>query len=105
MANSSLILVSYALMLRMCRDSSVGTATRYELDGPGFESRWEARFSAPVQTYPVGHPASYVIVTGAFSGVMWPGRGAGHPPSCADVKGRVELYLNSLSEPPWSVLG
>ena len=23
-----------------CRDSSVGIATRYELDGPGKESRW-----------------------------------------------------------------
>ena len=31
------------------RDNSVGIATRYELDGPGIESRWEgARFSAPV---------------------------------------------------------
>ena len=33
------------------RDSSVGTATSYGLDGPGIESRWGARFSAPVQTY------------------------------------------------------
>jgi len=32
------------------RDSSVGIATRYRLDGPGFESRLGARFSAPVQT-------------------------------------------------------
>jgi len=35
------------------RDSSVGTATRYGLDGPGIESRWGARFSAPVQTRPL----------------------------------------------------
>jgi hypothetical protein len=34
------------------RDSSVGIATRYGLDGPGIESRWEARFCAPVQTGP-----------------------------------------------------
>ena len=26
------------------RDSVVGTATRYGLDGPDFESRWEVRF-------------------------------------------------------------
>ena len=26
------------------RDSSVGTAARYELDGPGIESRWERDF-------------------------------------------------------------
>jgi len=30
------------------RDSSVGIATRYGLEGPGIESRWGARVSAPV---------------------------------------------------------
>ena len=29
------------------RDSSVGIATRYELDGPGIESRWGRDFSQP----------------------------------------------------------
>jgi len=29
------------------RDSSVGIATRYELDGPGIESRWRREFSHP----------------------------------------------------------
>ena len=28
----------------MAGDSSVGTATRYELDGPGIESRWRRIF-------------------------------------------------------------
>ena len=37
------------------RDSSVGIATRYGLDGPGTESRWGARFFAPVQTQPPVH--------------------------------------------------
>ena len=32
--------------------SSVGIATGYGLDGPGIESRWGARFFAPVQTGP-----------------------------------------------------
>jgi hypothetical protein len=50
------------------RDSSVGIATGYGLDGPGIESRWEARFSAPVQTGPGAHPASYTIGTGSFLG-------------------------------------
>ena len=36
-------------------DSSVGMATRYGLDGPRIESRWSARFSAPVQTGPAAH--------------------------------------------------
>jgi hypothetical protein len=31
----------------MGRDSSVGTATRYGLDGPGIESRWERNFPYP----------------------------------------------------------
>jgi hypothetical protein len=44
------------------RDSSVGIATRYGLHGPGIESRWGARFSAPVQTGPGAHPASYKMV-------------------------------------------
>jgi hypothetical protein len=30
------------------RDSSVGIATRYGLDGPGIESLWGARISAPI---------------------------------------------------------
>jgi len=48
------------------RDSSVGIATGYGLDGPGIESRWGARFSAPVQTGPGAHPASYKTGTGSF---------------------------------------
>ena len=39
----------------MGRDSSVGIATRYGLDGLGIESRWGARFSAPAQTGPGAH--------------------------------------------------
>ena len=66
----------------MGRDSSVGIATRYGLDGPGIESRWEARFSAPIQTGPGVQPASCTMGTGSFPGVKRPGRGADHlPPS------------------------
>ena len=50
------------------RDSSVGIATRYGLDGLGIESRWGARFSAPVQNGRGSHPASCTIGTGSFSG-------------------------------------
>ena len=42
---------------------SVGIATRYWLDCPGIESRWGARFSAPVQTGPGAHLASYTMGT------------------------------------------
>ena len=54
--------------------SSVGIATGYGLNGPGIESRWEARFSAPVQSGPGALPASFTMGTGAFSGVK-SGRG------------------------------
>jgi hypothetical protein len=76
----------------MGRDSVVGIATRYGLDSSGIESWWGARFSAPVQTDPGAHPASYTMGTRLFPGVMRPGRGVNHPPpSSAKVKERVEL--------------
>ena len=62
------------------RDIAVGIATRYGLDGPGIESRWGPRFSAPVQPGPGAYPASCTMCTGSFPGVKRPGRGADHPP-------------------------
>jgi hypothetical protein len=35
---------NFLLLLCVGRDSSVGTATRYGLDGPGIESRWQRGF-------------------------------------------------------------
>jgi hypothetical protein len=72
----------------MGRDSSVGIAIRYRLDGPGIESRWGARFSGSVQTGPGAHPASYTVPpiqwgTGSFPGVKRPERGVDHPPHLA----------------------
>jgi hypothetical protein len=88
------------------RDSSIGIATRYGLHGPGIQSRWEARFSAPVQTGHVAHPASYTMGTRSFPGVKRLGRGVDHPTrSSAEVKEREELYLYSTSGPSWAVLG
>ena len=49
--------------------SLVGIATGYGLDGPGIESRWGVRFSAPVQTGPGAHSASCTMGTGSFPGV------------------------------------
>jgi hypothetical protein len=82
------------------RDSSVGIATRYGLDGLGIESRWgAARLSAPVYTGPGAHPAYYTMSTRSFTGVKRPGRGVNHPtPSSAEVKEWVELYLYFPSE-------
>ena len=84
------------------RDNSVGTATRYVLDGPGIESRWGTRFSASVQTGPGAHPASCTMGAVSFPGVKRPE----HPStSSAEDKERVELYLYSSSGPLWPVLG
>jgi hypothetical protein len=65
------------------RDSSVGIATHYGLDGARIESRWGARFSAPVQIGPGAYPASYTVGTGSFPGVKRPGCGVDHSPLLA----------------------
>ena len=81
----------------MGRDSSVGIANRYGLDGPRIEL---------VQTGPGARPASYTMRTGLFPGVKRPGRDVDHPsPSSVEVEERVELYLYSPSAPSWPVLG
>ena len=51
-----------------------------------------AIFSAPVQTGPRTHPASYSSGTGSFAGIKEPRHGVDHqPPSSAEVKERLEL--------------
>ena len=65
--------------------------TCYRLDGAVVVT-----FSAPVQTSPGTHPASYTVITRLFPGVKWLGYGINYPlPSSAKVKQRVELYLYS----------
>jgi hypothetical protein len=66
-----------------------------------------ARFFAPVRTGP-GGPASLLADRSRVSvpGFKRPGRGFDHPPpSSAEVKERVELYVYSPSGPSWPVLG
>jgi hypothetical protein len=74
-------------MLHVGRDSSVGIAIGYELDGPGNRILVEPRLSAPVQTGPGTHPASCTMGTVSFPGVK-SSRGMTltlHPPSSAVV--------------------
>jgi len=77
--------------------SAVGIATSYGLDGPGIESRWGARFSAPVQTSPGAHPASCTMSTRSFLGgkEQLEHDANPSPPSSAIGHERVELYLYS----------
>ena len=42
--------------------------SRYELNGPESNPGGEARLSAPVQTSPEAHQASWAMVTGFLSG-------------------------------------
>jgi hypothetical protein len=63
------------------RESSVGIATRYVLDGLCFEYWCPAYFSAPVQIGLVAHPAFCIMGTGILSReVKWPKSGVDHPP-------------------------
>jgi hypothetical protein len=52
------------------------------------------KFSAPIQTGPEAHPDLYSMGTRSFLGIKRPGCDVDHPPpSRAEVKERVELYL------------
>ena len=77
-------------MLLWGRDSSVGIATRYGLDGPGIETRWGEDFPHPSRPAlgPTQPPIQWV------PGLSWgySGRGvASRTPSSAKIKERVEL--------------
>ena len=87
----------------ICLDPRYSDSLRAERSGDRIPVG--ARFSAPVQTGPGAHPASYTRGTGSFPGVKRPGRGVDHllPPN-AEVKERVELYLYPPSGPSWPVL-
>ena len=66
----------------------------------------EGEVSAPVQTRPGGHPASYTMGAESFPEVKRPGCAVDHPPpSSAEVKERVQLYIYSLSGLSWLVVG
>ena len=65
------------------RDGAVGIATRYGLDSPGIESQWGQDFSAPNQTGPGAHPASYTMGIGSLSCLKADEAWHDHPPHLA----------------------
>jgi len=85
--------------------SVVGTGTRYGLDGPGIEF-WCGR---DIRTRPDRQwdPPS-LLHNGyrlSFPGVKRPKRGVKHPPpSSAEGKERIELYMYFPFGPSWFVL-
>jgi len=76
------------------RDSSVSITACYRLGGPGIEA-WCGRDFLHLFRMALGPtqpPIKWVL--GHSRGIKWPGCGAGHPPpSSAEVKERVEIYL------------
>jgi hypothetical protein len=92
------LILFYSICLLVGRGSSVGIATRLRAGRSGDRIPVGVRFSAPVQTGPGAHPASYTMGTGSlFPGVKRPGCVVDHlPSSSARVKERVELYLYTL---------
>jgi hypothetical protein len=81
--------------------NAVGIAIRYTLDDSGIESRWKRDFSAPVQTGPGAHPASYTMGTGTFPGISGRG-GIDHPPYLASRLKKEYIYT---STPPVGLRG
>ena len=88
------------------RDSSVGIATRYGLDGPGIESQWGWDFL--LQSRPALGPTQPLIqwVSSHSPGGKAAGAWRWPPtPSSAEIKEKVELYLYSPFGPLWPVIG
>jgi len=89
--------------------------SRHSISEPYIECHWTVRGLNPgggeifrTRPYrPWGPPS--LLYNGycfSFPGVKRPGRGIDHPPpSSAEVKERVELYLYSSSVPSWPILG
>jgi hypothetical protein len=73
-------------------------------------SNFHITFTAPtllhINLIQKSNPASRTMGTGSFPWVKRPGRGVEpSPPSSAEVRERVELYIYSPSGPSWPVLG
>ena len=88
----------------MCRDSSVDTATRYEVECPGIEFRWGRNFSQPSRPAlgPTQPPTK--LVPGFFPVAKRPGCGVDYPPPLAP-RLKTEYSYTSTSGTSWPVLG
>jgi hypothetical protein len=87
-------------------DSSVTTATRNGLHGPGIESRWQRNFPPPIQVLPGAHPASYTMGTSYFSGSKRPWRRT-DPPAASSSGLQISRSYTSMFRLclQWPVIG
>jgi len=100
----TLLLKSYFVVI-VGRNSSVGTATRYGLDGRRSNPDWGPDIPHPSRLAlgPTQPPIQWVP---GLSRIKRPGPGVDHPPpSSAEVKERVDLYLYFPFGPSWPVIG
>jgi hypothetical protein len=90
--------------LQVDRDSSVGIATHYGMDGPGLNpGMGKIFYTRPDRSW--GPPSLLYNWYRSFPGGNRPGRGDDYPPtSSAEFKERVELYLYTPYGPSWPVL-
>ena len=80
------------------RDSAVGIATNWTVRGSSFGG------DEIFRTHPDRPCDPLSLLYNGYE--VFPGGGLDHPPpSSAEVEGRVELYISSLSGPSWPVLG
>jgi len=88
------------------RDSSVGIATRYRLDGPGIESQWVGEIFRTCPDRPWGPPSllysGYRVFPGGKSAGAWLSSATA---SRAEFKERVEQYHYSPTGNSWPALG
>ena len=90
----------FVIQTRVYRDSVVGIATRYGLDGSGIESRWGWDFPrlARLAPGPTHHPINGCCAF--FPRVKWLECGVDYPPlPNAEIKERVELYPYNIFGP------
>jgi hypothetical protein len=99
-------ILASVLSTSMGQDSVVSIATHHGLKGLGIAS-WGGQIFRSCPDWSWGPPSLlYDGYQVCFQGVKRPGCGINHlPPSSAEVKERVELYLYCPSGPSWTVLG
>ena len=90
------------VLLSKGRVSSVGIATRYGLEGPGIESRWEARVSDPSRSAvgPTQTPVKWVrVFPGSEVAAAW------RWPLPLHLTQRLKKKLSYTSNPPLRLCG